>query len=197
MHIATLLPEVSARYPLLTIELILTDAYLDLIEDRIDIAVRLGSLQDSSYIARRLRKMAFYICASREYLEQNGTPNEPNQVMSHNCLLFPRTGYNLNWLFKDKDGKITDVAISGRCLITNSQAIRACAISGMGLALLPDWLVENDIRSGSLIRLFEDYTVTATDYDGAVWLISPSRQHIPLKTRVFMDYLIRQQADER
>ena len=190
MHIAPLLPEIAKRYPSLDIELILTDAYLDLIEERIDIAIRVGTLQESTYIARQLKKMTFYICASPAYLEQHGTPETPHQVSAHDCLLFPRPGYNLNWLFKDSSGKMTEVPISGKCLITNSQAIRKCAIAGMGLTLLPDWLVEEDIRSGALIRLFNDFTVTATDYEGAIWLMYPSREYVPVKTRVFMDYLI-------
>lgn len=190
MHIAPLLPEIAERYPSLTIELILTDAYLDLIEERIDIAIRIGTLEDSSYIARRLKKMEFYICASPGYLAKHGKPDVPQQVTSHNCLLFPRTGYNLNWLFKDTVGKISDIPISGKCLITNSQAIRQCAMAGMGLALLPDWLIEDDIQSGLLVRLFAEFAVTATDYEGAIWLMCPSREYVPLKTGVIMDYLI-------
>ncbi len=190
MHITPLLPALKNRYAALSIELILTDAYLDLIENRIDVAIRLGTLQDSSCIARKLNKMEFFICASPEYIEKHGQPREPEEVADHDCLLFPRSGHNLNWLFKNSDGKIMEVQVKGRCLITNSQAIRQCACSGMGLALLPDWLVNDDIKSGALVRLFEQFDVSATDYDGAVWLLYPSRDYVPLKTRVFMDHLI-------
>lgn len=190
MHIVPLLPELKNRYTSLSIELMLTDAYLDLIENRIDVAIRLGTLQDSSCIARKLNKMEFFICASPEYIKKHGKPCEPEEVANHDCLLFPRSGHDLNWLFKKSDGKIVDVQVSGQCLITNSQAIRQCASSGMGLALLPDWLINEDIKSGALVRLFDQFDVSATDYDSAVWLLYPSRDYVPLKTRVFMDHLI-------
>ena len=191
MNIVPLLPEMSARYPSLSIELILTDAYMDLIEERIDIAVRLGTLQDSSYIAKQIKKLEFYICASPEYIGKHGKPDLPHQVKDHNCLLFPRAGYNLNWLFKDEAGDITEIPISGKCLVTNSRAIKQCALAGMGLALLPDWLAQDDIQSGLLVRLFDEYDVTATDYDGAIWFLYPSREYVPLKTRAFMSQLVK------
>ncbi len=190
MHIAPLLPDLSDKYPLLSIELILTDAYMDLIEERIDIAIRLGTLQNSSYIAKQIKKLNFYVCASPEYIERNGKPNFPHEVKDHNCLLFPRAGHNLNWLFKNETGEIEETSISGKYLITNSRAIKQCALAGMGLALLPDWLVCDAIQSGSLIRLFDGFNVTATDYDGAIWFLYPSREYVPLKTRAFMNSLI-------
>ena len=189
-YIVPLLPALARRYPSLTIELLLTDAYQDLIEERIDVAIRLGSLQDSSYVATRLSELAFYICASPAYLEQYGTPTTPQQITAHNCLLFPRTGYSLNWLLRDRDGAVLEIPIHGNCLITNSQSIRQCALAGMGLALLPNWLIDDDLQSGALIRLFADFDVTASDYDSAVWLLYPSREYLALKTRVFIDHLI-------
>lgn len=197
MYIAPLLPVFTKKHPFLTIELLLTDAYLDLIEERIDVSIRLGSLQDSSYIARRLNTMAFTICASPDYIEEHGMPSEPEDIRNHNCLIFPRTGYNTNWLFKDAKEKIEEIPIHGQCLITNSQAIKQCAISGMGLALLPDWLISDDIKSGSLIRLFDKFEVTATDFDSGIYLLYPSREYIPLKTQVFMDHLIEGTRNKR
>ncbi len=191
MYIVPHLSELEKQYEALSIELILTDTWMDLIENRVDIAIRSGSLPDSSYITRKLSAMEFFICASPEYLESHGTPYTPQEIKSHNCLLFPRTGHNLNWLFKDKDGHITDIQVDGRCLITNSQAIKQCAKAGMGLALLPDWLISEDIKSGKLIRLFEPYDLSATDYDGAIWILYPSRDYVPVKVRVFIDYLIK------
>jgi len=189
MYIVPLLPDISDQYPLLSVELILTDAYMDLIEERIDVAIRLGALQDSSCIARQIKKLAFYICASPEYIARHGKPDSPHEIKNHNCLLFPRTGHNLNWLFK-KEGAVAEIPITGKCLVTNSRAIKQCALTGMGLALLPDWLVGDAIQSGLLVRLFDEFDVTATDYDGAIWLLYPSRDYVPIKTRVFMDHLI-------
>lgn len=189
--IVPLLPELMGACPQLSIELLLTDAILDLVEERIDVAVRLGTLKDSSYVAKQLAKMAFRVCASPAYLERHGTPGSPHEITEHVCLLFPRPGYSLDWLFRDKDGVVTRISTHGRCLITNSGAIRQCAIAGMGLTLLPDWLVDADIAAGRLVGLFSEYVVTATDYQSAVWVLCPSREYLPLKTRVFIDFLVR------
>ena len=187
--IVPLLPGLAEAYPQLSIELYLTDAYLDLVEERIDVAIRLGSLKDSSYIAKRLADLKFYICASPDYLKRYGIPEHPKAIKEHNCLLFPRQNYSLDWLFKDKDGTLTQAPITGKYLITNSEAIKQCAIAGMGLALLPDWLVNDAVSSGKLVTLFHEYEVTATDYDSAAWILYPSREYLPLKTRVFVDFL--------
>lgn len=189
VQIVPLLPEFTAAYPDLSIELILTDAYLDLIEERIDLAIRLGTLQDSSYMVKRLRKMNFYVCASPQYLHKYGTPSIPQDVENYHCLLFPRANYSLSWLFEDKKGKVTEIQIKGKYLLTDSLAIRQCAILSMGLALLPDWLISDDIRAGSLVHLFAKYQVTATNYESSIWLLYPSRTYIPTKTQVLINYL--------
>ncbi len=133
--------------------------------------------------------MNFYICASPDYIEQQGMPDKPADIKNHNCLIFPRTGYNTNWLFKDAKNKVVEIPIDGKCLITNSQVIKECAISGMGLALLPDWLIAEDIKSGALISLFNNFSVSATDFDSGVYLLYPSREYVPLKTQVFIEHL--------
>ncbi len=190
MFLVPVLADLNKHYPELTIEMLLNDAYVDLVGERIDVAIRLGSLRDSSYVARRVRKIRFYVCASPTYLERRGTPSTPQEVARHECLLFPREEYNLNWLFRDTKGHVEEVKIQGRCLITNSEAIRQCALSGMGLALLPDWLVEADIASGAMQALFNDFEVSATDFDSAIWILQPSRAYVPLKAKVFVQHLL-------
>lgn len=191
MYIAPMLPELAERYPSLTVELILTDANLDLIEERIDVAVRVGTLRDSSYVARRLTTLSFYLCAARKYLDRHGIPTQPQEVASHNCILFPRAGFSTSkWLFRNDGGNLIEVPVDGNCLITHSRAVKQCALEGMGLTLLPDWLVGAEVETGSLIRLFENYQVTPTDFQGGVWLVTPSREYVPLKTRVFTEFLL-------
>jgi len=183
--------EFNQLYPELSLELLLQDRYLDLIEERIDVAIRVGSLEDSTYIARRLSAMEFYIVASPRYLEKNSLPKTPQQLIDHSCLIFPRGGQNSNWFFKRKQ-KTQKVSISGRHLITQSAATKQCALAGMGLALLPDWLVKKEIEQGELVKLFDDYQVTATDYDAAIWILYPSREFLPAKVKLFSDFLFNQ-----
>ncbi len=190
MFLVPVVTELHQQYPDLTIELLLNDAYVDLVGERIDVAIRLGTLSDSSYIARRIRTIRYYICASPEYLKRNGAPTTPQELARHECLLFPRGEYSLSWLFRDTAGDVEEVQIDGRCLITHSESIRQCALTGIGLALLPDWLVEPDIESGKLQALFDGYEVTATDYDSAIWILQPSRAYVPLKAKVFVEHLL-------
>jgi len=189
MHIVPLLATFSQLYPELSLEIQFNDGYTDLIEERIDIAIRAGSLEDSSYIARQLLPMSFYISASPEYLAKNGTPQSPQQIKEHNCLLFPRSGHNFNWLFKQRE-KIQEISVQGKHLLTQSSAIKQCTLAGMGLSLLPDWLIQPELDAGRLISLFSEFEVTATDYKGALWLLYPSREYVPAKVRLFNDFLL-------
>ncbi|MGD1854295.1 MAG: LysR substrate-binding domain-containing protein [Leptolyngbyaceae cyanobacterium] len=189
-QLTSLLPEFAHRYPELRVELIIADAYLDLIAERIDVAIRLGTLQDSTYRLQRLRSMEFFICAGPAYLRQQGTPKTPEEIVNHRCLLFPRRDHSLSWLFKDRAGQIVEVPIQGQYSITNSAVVLGCAIANMGLTLLPDWLVKKEMATGNLVRIFSDYTVTATDFNSAIWLLYPSQAFIPQKTRVWINYLV-------
>jgi len=194
-QLVPLMIEFNKLYPALSLELLLHDRYTDLVEERIDVAIRVGSLDDSTYVARRLSQMKFYIVASPDYLQKNGEPEKPEQISEHSCLVFPRSGFNANWLFKQKQ-KVQEVLIQGRHLITQSGATKQCTLAGMGLSLLPDWLIQNEIEKGELIILFNDFEVTATDYESAVWMLYPSREYLPMKVKVFRDFLLAHYADK-
>jgi DNA-binding transcriptional LysR family regulator len=185
--IVPLLPKFEAMYPELTVELLLTDAVVDLFAERIDVAVRLGQLADSTLIAQQLMRTRYLVCASPNYLQQWGQPKTPSDVEQHNCLLFPLAGFRTRWIFKDKDADIKEISVRGRTIISNALALQQCARAGMGLALLPHWLIHEDVRDGKLLNLFPDYEVTATDFNTAAWLVYPSRAYIPLKVRIFTD----------
>lgn len=191
--IVPILPRLEAKYPDLTVDLLLTDAVVDLLAERIDVAVRLGRLADSTLIAQRLMKTHYRVCASPSYLVQAGIPHQPEAITEHNCLLFPLPGFRSRWLFKHRDKSKSqtarEVAVSGRTMISNAIALQRCALSGMGIALLPHWLVDDDIQSGSLVDLFPTCEVTATDFNTAAWLVYPSRIYVPQKARVFIDFL--------
>ena len=182
--------EFSNLHRKLTIDVMFSDSNVDLITERMDLAIRLGSLSDSSYIAKRLHTMEFIICASPEYLRHYGEPREPADTKEHSCLIFSRDGYSLDWIFKNhKDNSEQSVSIQGRLKFNNTYSIKECAKKGAGLALLPDWLVKQDIVDGKLIPIFQDYSVTASGFDQSVWLIYQSRAYLPKKVRFFIDYI--------
>lgn len=188
-RVVPLLPDFRAMYPDLTVDLLLTDTNVDLFTERIDLAIRLGLLADSTLIAQQLVKTRYFVCASPQYLQQKGHPKSPSDIDSYNCLLFPLTGFRSRWRFKNSDREETEVFVQGQTIISNAIALQQCAIAGMGLALLPNWLIEDDLRDGRLVNVFPGYDVTATEFDTAAWLVYPSRAYVPLKVRVFIDFL--------
>ncbi len=187
--IVPLLPDFAALYPDLTIDLMLTDAIVDLIAERIDLAVRLGILEDSTLIAQHLMQTHYRVCASPDYLRQSTPLKLPKDVKEHNCLRFPLAGFQTRWIFKDQARNLSEIPVNGTLTISNMTALQQCALSGMGLALLPNWLIDEDFRSGTLIDVFPDYEVTATDFRTAAWLVYPSRTYVPLKVKVFIEFL--------
>jgi len=191
LYLIPLLPKFNQRYPELSLEILLSDDFTNLVQEGIDVAIRAGSLEDSGYVARQLLPMNFFITASPDYLAKMGTPSLPEHIRQHNCLVFPRVGHNPNWLFKTAD-EIQEVAVQGKVLVTQSSAIKQLTLKGMGLSLLPDWLVNRDIASGELVQLFKNKQVTATNYDSAVWLLYPSREYLPLKVKVFKEFIFNQ-----
>lgn len=184
-----LLPELSALYPDLTFDILMTDTTVDLLAERFDIALRLGPLSDSAFVATQLCELKFVVCASPQYLQKKGKPLQPVDIQEHDCLLFPLPGYNSRWRFRDNNGKVIDVPVHGRCFISNALALKQCSLNHMGLTLLPHWVVWRELQNGELIDLFPDFDLTATEFDSSAWLLYPSRNYLPLKVRVFVNFM--------
>jgi DNA-binding transcriptional LysR family regulator len=183
------LPAFQKRYPDLTVELLLSDAVVDLFAERIDLAVRLGLLADSTLIAQQLMRTHYVVCASADYLKRSQSLTHPTDLTQHNCLLFPLAGFRTRWIFKNQQGELIEVPVFGQTVISSADALQACAIASMGLALLPHWLIEANLQTGTLVNVFPNYAVTATDFNTAAWLVYPSRSHVPLKVRIFIEFL--------
>lgn len=187
--IVPLLPDFEAQYPDLNIDLLLTDARVDLLAERIDLAIRLGPMPDSTLIAQPLMRTRYAICASPNYLQRHDTPVVPAEISQHNCLRFPLGGYRDRWRFRDESGQVEEVAVSGKTVISSAIGLRDCAIAGMGLALLAHWLIHDELHNGELVQLLPEYQVTATHFETFAWLVYPSKQYIPRKVEAFMAQL--------
>ncbi len=184
-----LLPELHHRYPDLALELLLSDSNLDMVAERIDVALRLGPRMDSGLIGLRLFNTHYRVCASPDYLSRTGTIGAPEALGERPCLVFALSGYRSRWIFLDRAGHRTEVPIEGRFVISSALALRDCALNGLGPALLANWLIDGDIAAGKLVDLFPQHRVTASDFDTAAWLLYPSRAYLPLKVRAFIDFL--------
>jgi DNA-binding transcriptional LysR family regulator len=188
-HVVPWLVELHALYPALRIELVLHSQMSDLIEERIDVAIRLGHMQPSSLIAVKLCEMPRVIVASPSYLEKAGWPQSPADLNTHTCLAFPFEGFKHIWSLRDATGQEISVELSPQIIAAEGMILRALALQGQGVSLLPRWMIASQLREGSLVNIFPRYDATATIHGAAVWLVYPSREHLPLKVRVFLDYV--------
>lgn len=182
------LPALLERHPRLHVELHLTDAMVDLVAERIDVAVRLGRLPDSELVARRVATFDFVICAAPAYLERRGRPRRPQDLARHETVLFLMGGVRSRWRLR-KQGRTVTVHVRGRCTLGSSMAVRRAAIDGLGLALLPRFMVADALAEGTLVALLPSWEATATDFAPGVWVLLPSRRYVPLKVRAFVAFV--------
>lgn len=193
--LAPKLKQFADQYPDTTIELILSDTVTDLITERVDVAVRHGTLTDSSLVARRLRDVQYRLVASPDYLNSAEKITRPGDLVYHPCLTFPYPSFRSSWLFT-KPGKSQQVDIEPTMRISNATALSACVKSAMGLSLLADWMVDQDISDGKLFNVLPGWTASGVDDnpDSALWVVTPTRQFVPAKTKAFVDFLYKQMS---
>jgi DNA-binding transcriptional LysR family regulator len=179
------------EFPRLNLELILSDANLDLVADRIDAAIRLGPTHRADVQAERLFDTHYRVCASPSYLTRMGRPTTPEALRGHDCVVMPLPDYRSRWLFKLQE-TLSEVSIKGSFILSTALAVRTAALDGLGPALLPDWLVRDDLKLATLIDLFPDHQVSATTFDTAAWLLYPSANYLPNRVQATMSFLRRE-----
>jgi DNA-binding transcriptional LysR family regulator len=194
-HLATWVGELRLLYPAIDVELALDTRLHDLVEERIDVAFRLGHLEASTLVARKLCDMPRVVVASPSYVAARGLPRHPNELPAHDCLVFPFAGYGASWSFRDGRGRSARVEVRASVIIAEGLALRALALAGAGLTLLPRWLVAESLHRGELVQAFPTYDVTGTEHGAAVWLVYPTRDYLPLKVRVVIDFMTERFAD--
>ena len=184
-HVAAFL----ARYPKLDLDLQLTDERVDLVTSRIDVAIRLGEAAPSAeVVARPLGTFQRRVVASRAYLDAHGTPAAPGDLVDHACLRFHFGGDQQAWTFADAHGT-TQVLVTGRLKSNHSEVLREAALDGAGIALLPDWLIDADVESGRLCRLFEPYDVTPGTARSVVTALYLPTQRGSKRVTAFIDFV--------
>ena len=161
--------------PAITFDLRLTDSRVDLLENQIDIAIRHGHLEDSSLVAKKLRDVRYLLVASANYLKARGAPETPEELADHEILTFPYEAFRSTWVLENRhDKQQITVPLRPSLTISNALALRKSIDQGLGLALLPDWLLDR----GSLERVLPDWEAISMGKT-SLWLVRPSRQYLP------------------
>jgi len=182
-----LLPRFLERYPEISIEAVLTDSVIDLMEERADVAIRAGPLSESRLVARKLGQSRMMVVAAPAYLEARGTPRTPAELTSHNLLAFGFVRHIDGLPFVDAEGAPVMVPIAGNAILSDGEAMRLTTLAGAGIARLARWHVEPDIAAGRLVRLLEEFNPGDEEQTHAVYV--GQGKHLPARVRAFLDFL--------
>ncbi len=184
LHLAPALHDFLERFPDLTVDLSLNDRFVDLVEEGFDLAVRIGIMEDSSLVAKKLAPIRRAICGSPAYFETRPVPATPEDLKLHNCLCYSNAPTSA-WRFIGRGGKSWNIEVKGRLTANNGDALRAAALKGAGVVNLPTFITGPDIRDGRLVSVLEKFT----PQDLALYAIYPHGGHLSPKVRAFVDYL--------
>lgn len=183
-YLGHLVLKFQQQHPGLSIDLGYTDRYVDLVEEGIDVAIRVGRLDDSSLVARRIGSTLRSVVATPAYLAKNGVPGRPEDLAQHNCLLYAYLSTGNEWVFRGTEGLIS-VKVSGNFRANNGEAIKQAVMADLGVAAMPDWFVQQDLDEGRLISILADYAPGLAEINA----VYPSARHVSAKVRVFTEFL--------
>lgn len=184
-----LVPEFRKKYPGISLDLVLSDQNLDLVEENIDLAIRLAPRITGDVICAKLFDVRYRVVASPDYIARSPALTKPDDLRKHECLMFALPDFQNAWSFRNSETPLFEVPVHGAITMSNALGLRELMLTGLGPALLPDWLVDEDIAIGDAVGVFFDFEVTATTFDTAAWLVYPSRKLLPSKVRVAADFL--------
>jgi DNA-binding transcriptional LysR family regulator len=178
------LPSLLAAHPGLKVELVVADRFGDMIDDRLDLAMRVGEITDASLVARRSGSVTRVAVAAPDYVERHGEPSDPAQLISHTCIVHDVGPDSDVWTFVTPEGP-RNVRVSGGFLANDVRAVHLAARTGYGIACLGLVEVFDDLRNGSLVRVLSNFPAAGLPFS----LVYPSRRHLPPRTRLVMDFI--------
>lgn len=182
------IPEFLRRYPKVDVRLRLEDRYMDLIDDRVDLALRITERPSPGLIGRQLMTIEHLLCATPDYLAQHGTPQHPQDLAQHSCIYLGETPNDARWKFR-RNGKLVTVNVHGR-YAANHTGVRLDAVKQhIGIGSLPYFTARQALDSGEVVQVLPEWDFLSS-YHGGLWLLYGPNQHLPPKLRVFIDYLV-------
>lgn len=176
----------ASEHPEIVLDIKLDDRFVDLVEEGFDLAIRITRLENSSLIARRLSPFSIRLCASPKIVAEYGMPNRPQDLSDKPCVVDTNARWLSNWPFVNDSGEITTVPVNSRLEVNSPMAVRAAAVSGLGWAIIPDFIAAPDIAAGRLVTALDDRIPKG----GGIFAVYPHRRYLPAKVRVLVDYLV-------
>ena len=185
-QLAPVLSEFLERYPAVQLELLPTDRVIDMVEEGVDIAIRIGRLADSSFMARKIGEDKRLVCAAPSYLARHGTPKRPNDLARHVCIVSRDRVYLNRWEFR-LEGEVREIEVTGRVGVNEGEAQMQFALQGIGIVRLTRLTVAQAIREGRLVSLLEDFSA---DQPVPIHAVYPHRRHLAPKVPAFVNFLL-------
>ena len=187
MHMGPAINEFLHEHPEIEFDLDFNDREVDLIQEGFDLAIRIANLPDSSLIARRLAPIHTVICASPGYLEKIGNPQSLDELSNHRCLVYSLLHDFEHWQLTDTKGEVIKTKIHPYLKSTTGEFIRDAAVEGVGIGLMPSFIVYKEIESGALVPLLTEYKTPQID----AYAIYPQTRHLSQRVRSFVDFLVK------
>ncbi|PSJ18474.1 LysR family transcriptional regulator [Nitrosomonas supralitoralis] len=187
MHLGPAINEFLQIHPEITFDLDFNDRQVDILTEGFDLAIRIASLPDSSLIARRLTPIQAIMCASPFYLKRMGTPQSPKELINHQCLVYSLISNYENWNLYDAEDQLIKTKITAYLKASNGEFLRDAAVEGLGIILLPTFIVYKEIERGALVPLLTQYKSSPL----AAYAIYPQTRHLSQRVRAFVDFLVK------
>ncbi|MES2151660.1 MAG: LysR family transcriptional regulator [Pseudomonadota bacterium] len=185
LHLAPLWAGFMARYPEVELEVSLIDRVVDIVEEGFDMAVRISRSGSTTHAARKLATSHNIACAAPAYLARHGSPQVPDDLKRHNCIVYSYNPSAGDWQFSDAQGRPHPVRVGGALHTNNGDTARAAALAGAGIIWQPTFLIGADLRAGRLVRVMPAFSLPDID----VLAVYPSRRHLSAKVRAMIDFL--------
>ena len=186
MHMGPIINDFIKEHPQIEFDLDFNDREVDLIQEGFDLAIRIANLPDSSLIARRIAPVKTVMCASPDYLEQMGTPQSPEDLREHQCLVYSLLRDFEYWHLTDGNGHDIKTKIHPYLKASTGEFLKDAAVKGLGIILVPTFIAYNEIENGSLIPLLQNYTSPQIN----AYAIYPQTRHLSQRVRAFVDLLV-------
>ncbi|MBT8120187.1 MAG: LysR family transcriptional regulator [Gammaproteobacteria bacterium] len=186
MHMGPAINEFLREHPQIEFDLDFNDREVDLMQEGFDLAIRIAKLPDSSLIARRLAPVQTVICASPSYIEQMGAPQTPDELVAHRCLVYSLLSDYEYWYVTDSKGKEFRTKIQPYLKASTGEFLRDAAVEGMGIIMVPSFIAYQEIESGALVKLLNDYIPAKIE----AYAIYPQTRHLSQRVRAFVDFLV-------